>query len=122
MGSGRKKKQRVKSYIDDLMKYVLISFLVSLFTVLFFMNTLGISTYPLVMLIYGIWLFISGGALKFRPLIIGGIVNWLLGITAFFFAFEIQLLILALAVLLGYIIPGHLLKMKFEISKRIISH
>jgi hypothetical protein len=121
-GIRQEKKQRVKSYIDDLMKYVLISFLVSLFTVLFFMNTLGISTYPLVMLIYGIWLFISGGALKFRPLIIGGIVNWLLGITAFFFAFEIQLLILALAVLLGYIIPGHLLKMKFEISKRIISH
>lgn len=121
-GIRQEKKQRVKSYIDDLMKYVLISFLVSLFTVLFFMKTLGLSTYPLVMLIYGIWLFISGGALKFRPLIIGGIINWLLGITAFFFAFEMQLLILALAVLLGYIIPGHLLKRKFEITKRSISY
>ena len=86
------------------------------------MKTLGLSTYPLVMLIYGIWLFISGGALKFRPLIIGGIVNWLLGITAFFFAFEMQLLILALAVLLGYIIPGHLLKRKFEISNGSITN
>ncbi len=121
-GIRQEKKQRVKSYIDDLMKYVLISFLVSLFTVLFFMKTLGLSTYPLVMLIYGIWLFISGGALKFRPLIIGGIVNCLLGITAFFFAFEMQLLILALAVLLGYIIPGHLLKRKFEISNGSITN
>ncbi len=121
-GIRQEKKQRIKSYIDDLMKYVLIAFLVSLFTVLFFMNTLGMSTYPLVMLIYGIWLFISGGALKFRPLIFGGIVNWLLGMTAFFFDFEIQLILLAIAVLFGYIIPGHLLKRKFEISKSSISN
>ena len=77
-GYKQDKKQRVKTYIDEIMKYVLIAFLSSLFMVLFFMGKLELSTYPMVMLIYGIWLFISGGALKFRPLIIGGIINWLL--------------------------------------------
>lgn len=110
------KRQQVQSYIDSLMKYVLISFLVSLAIVLGFQGHLGLSTYPMVMLVYGGWLFISGGALKFRPLIIGGIINWILGVAAFFFAFEGQLILLAMAVLLGYIIPGHLLKMKHRKS------
>jgi hypothetical protein len=109
-GYRQDKKQSTTSYISDLMKYVLIAFLVSLFVVLIFMNKLGLATYPMVMLIYGIWLFVSGGALNFKPLVYGGIINWTLGITAFFFSFEYQLLILALAVLLGYIIPGHRLK------------
>ena len=43
---------------------------------------------------------------------IGGIVNWLLSILAFFVAYEMQLLILALAVLLGYIVPSYLLRKK----------
>ena len=111
------KKQRVKSYVDDLMKYVFISFFVSLMLVLFFMNKLGLATYPMVMLTYGVWLFISGGALKFRPLIIGGIINWILAIAALFAVFEQQLIILAGAVLLGYIIPGYLLRMRFKKTK-----
>ncbi len=122
-GRMQEKKSRVKSYIDDLMKYVLISFLVSLFTVLIFAFKLQLNTYPMVMLIYGVWLFISGGALRFRPLIIGGLINWALGIAAFFFSFEVQLLILALAVLTGYIIPGHLLKIRFQRNgKKVVSH
>lgn len=111
------KKQRFQSYITDIMKYVLIAFLVSLFIVLLFMGELGLGTYPMVMLIYGIWLFISGGALKFRPLILGGLINWTLAIIAMFFDFEKQLFILALAVLLGYIIPGHMLRLKYRKEK-----
>ena len=111
------KRQRSTSYIYDLMKYVLIAFFVSLMIVLFFMNKLGLATYPMVMLIYGTWLFISGGALKFRPLIIGGIINWTLAMVALFFFFEQQLIILAVAVLSGYIIPGHMLRRKFKSGK-----
>lgn len=106
--------QRVRTYIDDIMKYVLAAFLVSLATVLLFMSKLELSTYPLVLMIYGMWLFISGGALKFKPLIYGGVINWIIGIAAFFVNFEIQLLLLALAVLLGYIIPGHMLKNQYR--------
>jgi len=110
----QEKKQRVKSYVDDVMKYVIIAFLVSLFIVLLSMSKLGLATYPMVMIIYGVWLFISGGAIKFQPMVIGGIVNWALAIAAFFVGFELQLLLLAAAVLLGYIIPGHLLKSRFK--------
>jgi len=113
-GRNQEKKQRVKTYIDALMKYVLITFMVCLLIVLFFQFKLQLNTYPMVMMVYGMWLFISGSALRFRPLIIGGIVNWVLCLVSFFFPFETQLLILAGAVLLGYIIPGHMLKARFQ--------
>ncbi len=116
-GMKQNKNQKVKTYIDEVMRYVLITFFISLSVILLMMGKLGINTYPMVMLVYGGWLFISGGALKFKPLIFGGIINWILGVAAFFVTFDIQLLLLAGAVLLGYIIPGYLLKTKFEKSK-----
>ncbi len=105
-----KKSKVVSTYLDDLMKYVVTAFLISLAIVLFFMSKLGLSSYPMIMMIYAIWLFISGGALKFKPLIIGGIINWVLAITAFFFEFDVQLLLISAAVLMGYIVPGYMLK------------
>ncbi len=113
-GRKEEKSQRVKTHIDDFMKYVLIAFLVCLFIVLGFMFKLGLYTYPLLMMVYGMWLFISGSSIRFRPLQIGGGINWILCTVAFFTDFETQLLLLALAVLLGYIIPGHLLRNRFN--------
>ena len=110
-------KQKAQSYINELMKYVLITFLVSLCFVLFFMNKLGLATYPLIMITYGVWLFISGGALKFKPIIYGGIINWLLAVVAIFVTFKMQLILLALAVLLGYIVPGHMLRNRYKNQK-----
>ncbi len=113
-GMREEKQQKVKTQIDDFMKYVLIAFLVSLFIVLGFMSKLQLYTYPMVMMVYGFWLFISGGVINFRPLQVGGIINWALTIAAFFVGFETQLLLLALAVLLGYIIPGYILRSRYN--------
>jgi hypothetical protein len=68
----------------------------------------------MVMVTYATWLFISGGALKFKPLMAGGIVNWIFAAAGFFVSFQTQVIFLALAVLLGYIIPGHLLRNKYK--------
>lgn len=120
---GRKesKKQQYKSYLDEVMMYVLGSFLFSLFFVLFFMNKLGLETYPMVMVVYGIWLFISGGAMKFRPLIIGGIINWALACISMFVNFESQLILLSAAVLFGYIVPGYMLRSKFTKENNLVN-
>jgi hypothetical protein len=108
--------EKVKTYVGEFLGYLVVAFLVGLFTVLFFMHQLGESCYPMVMLMYGIWLFVSGGALQFRPLVVGGLINWGLAIGAFFVHFQFQLLMLSAAVLLGYIIPGHLLRAQFKKS------
>ena len=116
-GKRQDEKQHVKTYVDDIMKYVLIAFGVSLLIVLAFQSKLGINTYPMVMIVYAVQLFVWGGALRFRPLIIGGVLNWLLAIAAFFVAFDVQLLLLAAAALIGFAIPGHLLKSRYQKSQ-----
>lgn len=63
------------------------------------------------MVLYGIGLFGSGGILEFKPLIYGGIFCWLCAIAGYEVQNSYQLLVLASAVLGGYIIPGYLLKM-----------
>lgn len=108
-GRKQEKSERVKTYVSDFVKYVIGAMGISLFIVLFFQGKLQASTFPIIMILYASMLFIMGGILQFKPLMFGGITNWILAIVAFFFPIEMQLLILALAVLLGYIIPGYLL-------------
>ena len=110
------KKQRVKTYTEELLNYALIAFLVALVIVLVFMTLSGgwERSYPMLMMVYGMWLFISGGALKFRPLIIGGIINFACAIGGFYVHTIELLLLLSFAVLAGYIIPGHMLNAKFR--------
>jgi predicted PurR-regulated permease PerM len=50
--------------------------------------------------------------LQFRPLVVGGIINWLLACTAVFFHFDYQMLFAAAAILISYLIPGYLIKPK----------
>lgn len=106
------RKKKVVTYADNVLNYVVIAFLVSLFMVLICGGIhLGwAKTYAFVLMVYGTWLFISGGVLKFRPLLLGGIINWIAAIAAFWITSYHIVLLLAVAVLLGYVIPGHLLR------------
>ncbi len=113
-GRKQKNKEKVKTYFDEFNQHALVAFLASLFIVLGFMWKLQLNCYPMIMMIYGVWLYISGGALRFKPLMIGGVINWALAIGSFFVGFKIQLLLLAAAVLLGYIIPGYMLKSRYQ--------
>jgi hypothetical protein len=111
-----KKVKRVRTYVDDLMKYVAWAFSISLFLVCLVMPTTNNwpSFYPVLLIIYAIWLFISGGALRFKPLIYGGYANWIFAFVAFFVQYDMQLLLLASAVFLGYIVPGYLLNRDYH--------
>ena len=109
IGARQNKTEKVKTYVSEFLGYLVIAFMVGLGTVLFFMPKLGLNCYPLVMLMYGIWLFVSGGVMRFKPLIAGGILNWGLAIGAFYVTFQYQLIMISAAVLFGYIIPGHML-------------
>ena len=69
----------VKTYVSESMGIVVKAFSISLFIICFAMP-LGQqwkAFYPTIMIIYAIWLFVSGGLLKFKPLQFGGILNWL---------------------------------------------
>jgi hypothetical protein len=116
---GRKdaKKQRVKTYIDEAIKYLTIAFSISLFIICFIMpmtNDNWRAFYPTLMVIYAFAVFIFGGLLRYKPLIYGAFINWALAIAGYFVTYDWQLLLLALAVLCSFVIPGHLLNRRFH--------
>jgi hypothetical protein len=60
-------------------------------------------------------MYIHGSAIQFKPLIVGAYVNWLAAI-AIFLLNDIGLIMIvsALAVLSGYLIPGYMLKAEYR--------
>lgn len=110
------KKRTVKTYTDEMLQYSSFAFMAALVIVLVFMSIQGgwELAYPMIMMVYGMWLFISGGALKFKPLIIGGLINFACAIGGFYIHTIELILLLSFAVLAGYIIPGHMLNAKFR--------
>jgi hypothetical protein len=73
-------------------------------------NNNWIIFYPTILMLYGIPTFLSGAIMKFLPLKIGGIVCWILAIVALFVKPIYLLLLVGIAVLTAWIIPGYLLK------------
>ncbi len=64
-----------------------------------------------IIMLYGLGTFVSGGILEFKPLIVGGVLAWIVGLVGVFIApFSGVVALLILAVLVSYIIPGYLLK------------
>jgi hypothetical protein len=115
----RKKKEKIKTYTDEIMAAVWISFVIMMLLFGFlFGRIVGKDYYeyinPAFLALYGMPTVLSGAILKFRPLIIGGICCWLLSVAAAFITYDYQLLILGGAVILAWIIPGYLLRSKYQ--------
>lgn len=116
IGRSRAQKAKVKTFVEGAIHYIWIAFGISLFIILVFANTNtnweGI--YPMIMILYGIGTFVSGGVLRFRPLKLGGFFCWACAVAAFFVPFQYQLLIISAAVLFGFIIPGLMLRNRYK--------
>jgi hypothetical protein len=110
-----KKKEKVVSYFGKFMAYTWTAVVIGIILVGFIAARFCITAaYPAVMIIYGIGLHISGRTFKFAPLIIGSIVCWLCGAMACYVSFDYQLILLCISVLIGYIIPGYILKRQYK--------
>ena len=113
----RKKSKAVRTYLDDLLRLFDIGFIICLFIIIFSINV-GVNAnfgFGFLLMIYAFLMLIQGGAMKFRPLIIGAIANWI-GCIAIFLndEFKYDMLITCAAVFIGYIIPGIILKAQFK--------
>lgn len=110
------KKKRATTYFDEMIKYVWMTFGICMGVVsfLFFKFNLLQVIYPFILMMYGIPTFLSGFALNFNPLKIGGISCWLLAIIAAFFDPVYSLLFISIAMMTAWIIPGYLMKAKFK--------
>lgn len=111
-----KRKERVKTYTDEIIGYVWFVFVISMGLMGYVAGKFGAwgLMYPLFLILYGIPTFLSGAIIKFPPLQIGAVGCWILAIASTFVINQYQVLFLALAVLSAWIIPGYLLRSRFK--------
>lgn len=111
-GMKDKKAKRVSTYVDDSMKYLWIGMGLSFFVLSMILTRMGWGSpvFPFFILLYGLGTFISGNFLRFRPLILGGVMAWALAIGSVYVTYDYQMLFGAAAILISYIIPAYMLR------------
>lgn len=115
-GIKQEKRQKAKTYISETMKYFGIGCGITFTLLAFFFgyNEMWIFIFPIYFIFYGFLSFISGAILQFTPLKWAAAACWIIGVVAVFVRFEIHLLLMALAVLCAYIIPGYILQRRYQ--------
>ena len=114
---GRQK--RVRTYTDDVIGWVWITFVILMFLFGFlFARALGSAYYQYMnvgfLALYGMPTFLSGITLRFRPLVLGGISCWCMSVVACFIHYQFHLLLLGLAVIIAWIVPGYILRARHK--------
>ncbi len=72
----------------------------------------------LFLMLYGLPTFVTGYALKFKPMFWGGIICWVCCIVSLFTTIKIDLLLVAFAAISAWLIPGIILEKEYQKAKR----
>jgi hypothetical protein len=131
------KRKTVKTYNDIAMDYTWIAFGISIFVLTFALNSIAydlknsIPNYMTIrgdfrfsnhttafhLLIYAIPTFITGGVMKFKPMLFGGILCWALAVLSNFTSMKMDMLLMAIGVISAWVIPGLMLNAKYRKQK-----
>jgi len=101
-----------KTFIGTSMGFLWIGWAISFTILIVFINLrhdFGLML-PMIMAMYGLAIFVAGGMVNFKPLIFGATITWIASVISYFMPYQVQLLILAGALVLSHIIPGHILR------------
>ncbi len=111
-GRKEEKNSRVKTYVDESMGHLWLGLAISFFVLAMILTMIGWGNvaFPFFIMLYGLGTFVSGSIIRFKPLIIGGILAWVLAIGSTFVSYDYQMLFGATAILISYIIPAYMLR------------
>lgn len=111
-----KKARATSTYTGEINGFVWLVFTICLVLIIFICNVLKKYEIinPILLVLYGIPTFLSGIIIKFKPLIIGAIICWVLSVISAFINMEYNLVLIAIAVIAAWLIPGYLLRSKFK--------
>ncbi len=136
-----KKERKVKSYDDAYMDYIWLGFGISVFLMIFIVNSV-FSVWepvakeyhelaghdspflfrefiaPFFLLLYGLPTFITGAACKFKPMLWGGLFCWVCCIAAIYTTVKVDLLLTAASAIMAWLIPGILMEKEYRIYKK----
>ncbi len=114
-----RKKVKVKTYTSEIVSYVWIVFgILLLFIILISSSQTGNNNFrlmnPFILALYGMPTFLSGKILRFPSLVLGGIGCWILALIAVYIPYEFQILFFGISVIIAWIIPGYLLRKRYQ--------
>ncbi|MFP4023195.1 MAG: hypothetical protein ACLFVR_01615 [Thiohalospira sp.] len=104
------KKKSISTHVDKVNFMTWIAFLVSYTITIIFMSKLNYNIVPIIFLLVGNATFLTGVIIKFKPLIWGGIIFWIGAIGLFTLPGNLNIFVPPLAIILGYLVPGYMLK------------
>lgn len=117
-GAREGKKEKVSNPMDSLVGWVWASFVITMIIMIICSNSTGNDPGANITLLTGMPTFLTGQIVRFRPLIFGGILFWIAGIIMHFTHDTAMLVGLYCgAMLLGYIIPGFMLKRQEDVLR-----
>lgn len=98
------------SHIDRMYGQVWLAAGIMIFLTLMMMNKIAYFHNPLILSIAGGGMYITGRLLRFQPIVIGSVILWSAAVIESQLALDYHYLISGIAIVLGYIVPGYLLK------------
>lgn len=108
----RRKKAPTKTKFDKIYNALWLGLGITLALSIFLSVSLKVNPIPFILLLVGLAIFVSGAIFRFNPLIVSALVFWTASMVCLKFEQHHQLVINAVALFLGYIIPRVLLYAK----------
>ena len=109
----KKEKTHVKTYIDKTVGRVWTAVGISIGLAILLTSDMD-QLFSKLLILYAIGTYITGRTLNLKPLTIGAISCWCIAIACNFTPYENQLLLLATAMLVAYIIPGYVMNARYK--------
>ncbi len=116
------KKSKTKTYIETAIIHLWIGFSISMFIVLFgaaYGKINWVTSNSLIIVLYGLATYVSGGILKFNPLKTGGIASWIIALVSMFLPGQFSMLAIAVSIVVAYLWPGYLLRSKEKAQNHV---
>lgn len=111
IGAKKSKKQKDHGFVSSAIGYVWAAFVVTMLIVLVNGYKMGWeNAYPVLISLYGLATFITGGLVKFKPFVYGGVSAWIISVISFYVPFEFVVLLIGLSMITAYLIPGYMFK------------
>jgi len=109
-GARQSKKATSTTILDSANMWIWIGYGITCFTIVAFARQTNWQVNPIVITMSSVPTFVTGIMIRFKPLMFGGIALWLFGIILFLLPVDLQFLVAAIAVVIGYLVPGYMLK------------
>ncbi len=98
------------TYLGTFLQYFWMVLGLSFFLVVFISVTLQVNATIFTLFLAGLGTLVSGLAMKFKPMIAGGVLFYVLSVISVFVPGSVTLLLFVLGIALGYLLPAYLLK------------